>query len=102
MSRTRTNARRLPQLSNCIPTAINSTPTTYKQRNDPGTPQVGPQENLTWIHKYPPKGHVPHSQLTLVNYTTPHGLYLDRHPVPYQNCIHTRYWGNKLPHPTNG
>ena len=79
MSRTRTNARRLPQLSNCIPTAINSTPTTYNQSNDPGTPQVGPQEHLTWIHKYPPKGHVPHSQFTLIHYTTPHGPSLALH-----------------------
>ena len=90
------------QLSNFIPTAINSTPTTYNQSNDPGTPQVGPQEHLTWIHKYPPKDHVPNSQFTLIHYTTPHGPRLDLHSLPHQYCIHARDLGkNCLIPPTD-
>ena len=81
--------------------AINSTPTTSNQSNDPGTPQVGYQEHLTWIHKEPLKGRVPHSQFTIIYYTTLHVPRLARHSLPHQYCIHTKDLGNKLPRPTN-
>ena len=39
----------------CIPKAINYILNTTKQSNDPGIPQVGPQEHLTWYHEDPCK-----------------------------------------------
>ena len=61
-----------------------------------------PQEHLTLNHEEPHKGHVPYYKFTLIHNTTPHGTKLDRHPVPHQDCIHTRYLGKKLPRTTNG
>ena len=100
-SSSRTGARRLPKMLNYTPTAINYTPTTDNQVNNPGTPQVGPQENFIWNNEDPPKVHVPHYKFTLMHYTTPNGPYLDHHPVTHHYCIHTRDLGNKLPHTTN-
>ena len=95
-------SRRIPQLLNCTPKAINSTPTTSKQRNTPVIFQILPQEHLSWNHKVPPKDHFTHPKLTLINNTTTHSPHLDRHTVPHQYFIHTRYLDYKLPDTTKG
>ena len=92
-SRPRTWARILPQLKKCKYKSINSTPTTFKQSNAPGTPQMVPQKHLTWNHYDPPKGHVPHPKFTLIHNTNPRGPHLFHHPVPHQDCVHNRYLG---------
>ena len=53
ISRPRTGIHRLPKLSNCIPKAINYTPTTAKQSNALITPQVGLHKHRTWHHEEP-------------------------------------------------
>ena len=62
---------------------------------------MGPQENLTWNHGYPPKDHESLPKLTLIHNTTHHGPHMARHPVPYQDFIHTRYLDYNLYYLTN-
>ena len=99
-SRSGKGAHRLPQFSNCIPKATNSTPTNSKQSIAAGVPQVFPQEHITWHREDPPKD-FSRPQLTLVHYTTRNGPHMSRHPVPHQYFIHTRYLYNQFPDPTN-
>ena len=88
-----TRALRLSQLSNYITMSINSTPTTSKQSNFPGTNQLDPQEYLTWNHEDLPKVHAPHSQFTLVNYTTNNSNHLARPQYPINISSILGIWG---------
>ena len=66
-SRTGEWAQILPKLSECIRKAINSTPTTAKDRNSTSTPQVVPQEHRIRHHEDPPKDIFSHPQITLAH-----------------------------------
>ena len=56
-----------PKISKRIPMAINSTPTSDKKTNAPGTPKVGPQENLTWNHEDYPEDTPPNLKISFVH-----------------------------------
>ena len=102
ISRPGTGAHRQTKLTKCVPKAINSTPTTAKQKNASNTPQVVPKEHHTWNHEDPPKDVFSHPQITLLHYTPHHGPHLSRNPVSHQGLIYSRYLYNQLPYPTNG
>ena len=99
--RPRTGANILPKLSKFTPKAINSTPNTSKQSNDPSTTKVGPQEHRSWNHEDPTEDIPPHPQITLAHYTPHHGPHRYRNALTHQGCIYSSDTENKLPDHTN-